>query len=71
MRHATETGIGLAFFSQNGKFLCRVEGETSGNVLLRREQYRIADDRTRSLAIAKTWSARRPRIPRGALEVPA
>ena len=45
--------LSLIHISQNGKFLCRVEGETSGNVLLRREQYRIADDRTRSLAIAK------------------
>ncbi len=53
MRHASELGIGLAFFSQNGRFLCRVEGETSGNVLLRREQYRIADDEERSLMIAK------------------
>ncbi len=53
MRHASELGIGLAFFSQNGRFLCRVEGETSGNVFLRREQYRIADDEERSLMIAK------------------
>ena len=53
MRHASESGIGLAFFSQSGRFLCRVEGEVSGNVLLRREQYRIADDPARSLAIAK------------------
>ena len=53
MRHASESGIGLAFFSQSGRFLCRIEGEVSGNVLLRREQYRIADDPARSLAIAK------------------
>ena len=52
MRHASELGIGLSFFSQNGRFLCRAEGEIRGNVLLRREQYRIADDERRSLKIA-------------------
>jgi CRISPR-associated protein Cas1 len=53
MRHACELGIGLAFFSHSGRFLCRVEGERRGNVLLRREQYRIADDERRSLAIVR------------------
>lgn len=52
MRHACELGIGLSFYSQSGRFLCRAEGEISGNVLLRREQYRIADDETRSMRIA-------------------
>ena len=33
--------------------MCRVEGERHGNVLLRREQYRIADDEKRSLPIAR------------------
>ncbi len=53
MRHVVENGRSLAFFSHSGKFLCCVEGETSGNVLLRREQYRIADDESRALHIAK------------------
>lgn len=52
MRHAAELGIGVAFFSNSGRFLCRVEGERRGNVLLRREQYRIADDEKRKLNIA-------------------
>lgn len=46
-------GIGLNFLSRSGKFLCSVIGETTGNVFLRREQYRIADDEERSLNIAK------------------
>ena len=53
MRHASECGVGLAFFSQHGRFQCRVEGERRGNVLLRREQYRIADDEGRALPIAR------------------
>ena len=52
MRHAAELGIGLSFFSASGRFLCCVEGEERGNVLLRREQYRIADEESRSLPIA-------------------
>ena len=49
-----EKGIGLAFCTPRGRFLARVCGESNGNVLLRREQYRIADDSQRSCAIART-----------------
>lgn len=37
-------GISIAFMTENGRFLARVEGRTSGNVLLRRDQFRKADD---------------------------
>lgn len=43
----------LVFMSRSGKFLARVEGEVNGNVLLRRTQYRYADDKEISLSIAK------------------
>ena len=46
-------GIELVFMSGSGKFLARVEGEVNGNVLLRRQQYRFADNRSVSLDIAK------------------
>ncbi|MCB1873453.1 MAG: type I-C CRISPR-associated endonuclease Cas1 [Gammaproteobacteria bacterium] len=39
-----ERGVALAFLTEYGRFLARVLGPTSGNVLLRREQYRRADD---------------------------
>ncbi len=52
MGKCADAGIPLVFMNRNGRFLARVEGETNGNVLLRREQYRIADD-DRSLDIAK------------------
>lgn len=45
--------IDLVFCSPRGKFLARTAGITGGNVLLRREQYRIADDMTRSCTIAR------------------
>ena len=47
-------GIGLAFCTPRGRFLARVCGESNGNVLLRREQYRIADDPQRSCLAART-----------------
>lgn len=45
--------IELVFMSAYGKFLARVEGSVSGNVILRRQQYRLADDGQKSLEIAK------------------
>lgn len=55
MNKCTEENIGLNFMSRNGKFLARAEGAVSGNVYLRREQYRIADNEERSLAIARNF----------------
>ncbi len=44
MGRAAERGIGISFLTEGGKFLARVEGPVSGNVLLRREQFRKAED---------------------------
>ena len=49
-----ERGVALAYFTENGRFIARVEGPVSGNVLLRREQYRWADDQKKSAEIAKS-----------------
>lgn len=46
-------GIGVALCSPRGKFLARVNGEINGNVLLRRKQYRAADDVLESCRIAR------------------
>lgn len=45
--------INLAFCTPRGRFLARVSGESQGNVLLRRTQYRVADDPTQSCRIAR------------------
>lgn len=45
--------IGMSFFSPRGAFLARVAGKEYGNVLLRKEQYRLSDDRGRSILYAK------------------
>ena len=39
-----ERHVAVSFLSRNGRFWARVEGPVSGNVLLRREQYRRADN---------------------------
>ncbi len=54
-------GICLVLLDRNGRFLARVEGPVSGNVLLRRAQYRMAedaDDIVRSLVIGKVANQR-------------
>lgn len=53
MGACAKRGVYLSFFTQNGKFLARSVGESCGNVLLRRTQYRFADDREKSLGIAR------------------
>lgn len=45
--------IELVFMNPHGKFLARVEGSINGNVLLRKEQFRIAENKEKSLEIAK------------------
>lgn len=44
MGHCAENGVEISFLSGYGRFLARVQGPVSGNVLLRRAQYRTADD---------------------------
>lgn len=53
MGACAKRGIGLSFYSPFGKFLCRVVGESQGNVLLRKQQYRISDDKVASCQIAR------------------
>lgn len=58
-------GIAFSFCTPQGKFLARTCGENNGNVLLRRRQYRIADDEAQSCLAArcmlfgKLYNARR------------
>jgi len=49
-----ERNVTLSFLTENGRFLARVHGPISGNVLLRREQYRRADDPAVSAEIARS-----------------
>jgi len=53
MGYCAEQGITICFLSPYGKFLARVEGPVSGNVLLRREQYRRTDDPVRCSLVVR------------------
>jgi CRISPR-associated protein, Cas1 family len=57
MGFCAENGVGISFLSEQGRFLARVQGPVSGNVLLRREQYRRADDLKFSAGMAKALVA--------------
>ena len=75
MGACAQRGISLSFCTPRGKFLARVTGESNGNVLLRRTQYRIADDPMQSCVIARNmifgkvynarWSIQRTRRDHG------
>ena len=54
MGACAERGISLAFCTPRGRFLARIAGSTSGNVLLRRAQYRTADELSASCRIARS-----------------
>lgn len=53
MGACAERQIGVNFFSPRGAFLARVVGKEYGNVLLRKEQYRISDSSDKSISYAK------------------
>lgn len=52
-----ERGVAVSFLTENGRFLARVQGPTTGNVLLRREQYRSADDGARCVRMVRALVA--------------
>jgi len=53
MRLCADNSVSLSFMTPYGKFQAAIVGETKGNVLLRREQYRIADNPDASFEISK------------------
>lgn len=54
MGFCAENKVAVTFLSVYGRFLAKVQGPVAGNVLLRREQYRKADDEVVSAGIAKS-----------------
>jgi CRISPR-associated protein Cas1 len=49
----SEQGIVISHLTESGRFLARVEGPVTGNVLLRRQQYRCSDYETGCVAIIR------------------
>ncbi|EGO64858.1 type I-C CRISPR-associated endonuclease Cas1c [Acetonema longum] len=52
-----ERGVALSFLNEYGKFMGRITGNVSGNVLLRRTQYRWADDKEISVRLSRRFIA--------------
>lgn len=52
MGFCAEKDVGVSFLTEYGRFLARIKGPVSGNVLVRREQFRRADSEETSSAIA-------------------
>ena len=65
MAACAERDISLCFYTPEGRFQARVCGEIRGNVLLRRQQFRTAEDPAagcriaRSMLIGKVYNCRR------------
>ncbi len=54
MGFCAKRNVAITFLTEYGRFLAKVQGPVSGNVLLRREQYRRADDMNMSSGIARS-----------------
>jgi CRISPR-associated protein Cas1 len=53
MSLCAEFGVGISFLTEYGRFLARVQGPISGNVLLRKQQYRASDEPEASARVAR------------------
>lgn len=55
MQLCCEANVSMSFFSEHGNFLAKMTGKTTGNVLLRRQQYRWADDEKTCVDLARNF----------------
>ncbi len=53
LRAAFDHNITINYLSKSGKFLARIQGPATGNILLKKEQYRRSDNEQASAQIAK------------------
>ncbi|GHU91326.1 CRISPR-associated endonuclease Cas1 1 [Deltaproteobacteria bacterium] len=54
--HCAENGVSISWLTANGRFMASMHGPVSGNVLLRREQYRKADDLHFAASLARAFT---------------
>ncbi|HBN83802.1 MAG TPA: CRISPR-associated endonuclease Cas1, partial [Clostridiales bacterium] len=55
MGKCVEKNISVCFLTPSGRFRARVVGEVRGNVLLRKKQYRLAENENECLMIARNF----------------
>jgi CRISPR-associated protein Cas1 len=67
MRLCAESGVAVSFLTESGRLVCRVDAPGSGNVLLRRTQFRWADAPERRSAVARCLVAGKVQNARGLL----
>ncbi len=53
--HCAQHGVTVSWFTEQGRFMASMHGPTTGNVLLRCEQYRQAEDACRSALLARAF----------------
>lgn len=55
MKLCMDNNVALSFMTPQGRFICRVQGSTKGNVLLRKKQYSLSEDENVALHLAKLF----------------
>jgi len=55
MGACAERNVGLCFLTPNGRFLGRVTGKVKGNLLLRKKQYEVSENKDVSVPIAASF----------------
>lgn len=57
MHRLADEGVALVLLNENGRFKARLEGAVSGNVLLRRAQYKCSEDEVFAVDVARNCIA--------------
>jgi len=55
MKLCMDNNVALSFMTPQGRFICRIQGPTKGNVLLRKKQYSLSEDENVALHLAKLF----------------
>lgn len=55
MKLCMDNNVALSFMTPQGRFICRMQGPTKGNVLLRKKQYSLSEDEDVALHLAKLF----------------
>ena len=55
MKLCMDNNVSLSFMTPQGRFICRVQGATKGNVLLRKKQYTLSEDEDVALHLSKLF----------------
>ena len=53
MKLCVDSGKALSFLSPSGRFIARIQGGVTGNVLLRKQQYTVSESEEKSLSLSR------------------